>query len=57
MRQAVGYHRSELKMTERRACRVLGFGRSSAQYQARREDPAELVAKLRELATQRSRWG
>jgi putative transposase len=57
MRQAVGYLQSEFKMSERRACKVLGFCRSSAQYQARREDPAELVAKLRELATQRPRWG
>ncbi len=57
MRQAVGYLQSEFKMSERRACKVLGFCRASAQYRARREDPAELVAKLRELATQRPRWG
>jgi len=57
MRQAVGYLQSEFKMSERRACKVLDFCRSSAQYRSRREDPAELVAKLRELATLRPRWG
>jgi putative transposase len=44
-------------MSERRACRVLGFCRASAQYQSRRESPEQLVAKLRELATLRPRWG
>ena len=31
--------------------------RATAQYRSRRTDPAPLVAKLRELATQRPRWG
>jgi len=57
MRQAVGFLQTDFEMSERRACGVLEFCRSSAQYQSRREDPAELVAKLRELATQRPRWG
>jgi hypothetical protein len=34
---------------------VLGFCRASAQYESRRESPEQLVAKLRELATQRPR--
>jgi putative transposase len=57
MRQAVGYLQSEFKMSERRACRVLDFCRASARYRSLREEPTDLVAKLRELATQRPRWG
>jgi putative transposase len=56
-REAVGFLRTDFKMSERRACRVLGFCRASAQYESRRESPEQLVAKLRELATQRPRWG
>jgi putative transposase len=56
-REAVGFLRTDFKMSERRACRVLGFCRASAQYQSRRESPEQLVAKLRELATLRPRWG
>ncbi len=44
-------------MSERKACRALGFCRASAQYRPRRAVPAELVAKLRELAAKRPRWG
>jgi putative transposase len=57
LRQAVGYLQSHFKMSERRACRVLDFCRSSAQYRSRREPATGLVSKLRELATQRPRWG
>jgi len=56
-REAVGFLRTDFRMSERRACRVLGFCRASAQYQAKRERPEQLVAKLRELATLRPRWG
>jgi putative transposase len=56
-RRAVGYLQAEHQMSERRSCRVLGFCRASAQYQPRREVPVELVAKLRELAARRPRWG
>ena len=56
-RRAVGYLQAEHQMSERRACRALGFCRASAQYRPRREVPTELVAKLRELAARRPRWG
>jgi putative transposase len=56
-RRAVGFLQADHQMSERRACRVLGFCRASAQYQPRREVPTELVAKLRELAARRPRWG
>ena len=56
-REVVGFLRADFGMSERRACRVLGFCRASARYEPRREASAELVAKLRELAAQRPRWG
>lgn len=56
MWQAVGYLQSEFEMSQRRACRVLGSCRASAQYRSRREPAADLVSKLRELAAQRPRW-
>lgn len=56
-RQAVGFLQTDFQMSQRRACRALGFCRASAQYQSRREPAAPLVAKLRELAAQRPRWG
>jgi putative transposase len=56
-RHAVGFLQTDFEMSQRRACRVLGVCRATAQYRSRRSDPAPLVAKLRELATQRPRWG
>ncbi len=56
-RRAVGYLQAEHQMSERRACRALGFCRASAQYRPRREAPVDLIAKLRELAARRPRWG
>jgi putative transposase len=56
-RQAVGYLQTEFEMSVRRACRVLGVCRATAQYRSRREAPTALVERLRELATERPRWG
>jgi putative transposase len=54
-RQAVGFLQTEFEMSQRRACKVLGYCRASVQYRSLR-DPAEaLVARLRELATLRPR--
>ena len=44
-------------MSERRACRVTGFARSSQRYASRRPARTELRARLKELAAQRPRWG
>jgi len=38
------------RVTERRACRVLGFARSSFRYKSRRNQRAELRVRLRDLA-------
>lgn len=56
-REVVGFLRADFGMSERRACRVLGFCRASARYEPRRDAPIELVGKLREPAAQRPRWG
>ena len=56
-RQAVGLVMAELNLSLRRACRALGFARSSWHYKSRRPSQAELVKKLRTLASKRPRWG
>lgn len=43
--------------SERRACRALGFSRSSHRYQSRRTQPGGLVERMRELAQARPRFG
>jgi putative transposase len=54
----VSYVEGEYEMSERHACRLLGLGRSTHRYQARRnERDAELRARLKELAAKRMRFG
>jgi putative transposase len=49
----VGYERSE-----RHACRLLGMGRSSYRYRARKaERDTSLRGRLKELAAKRMRFG
>jgi putative transposase len=43
--------------SERRACALAGLGRSTFQYKRRRRDPVELTARLRQLASERPRFG
>jgi putative transposase len=56
-RQAVGWIQAEFKVSERKACRALGSSRTSHRYRSTRPVPAELLAKLRELAAKRPRFG
>lgn len=44
-------------MSERRACRLVGFARATCRYAPRRPQHAALRARLRTLAEQRVRWG
>ncbi len=44
-------------MSERHACRLMGLGRSTHRYRARKEGDAELRMRLKELAAQRMRFG
>jgi putative transposase len=43
--------------SERRACRWLGFHRSTVRYVPERRGDAALRARLRELAEEHPRWG
>ncbi len=49
--------RWEYRRSERRACQLVGVGRSSCRYQARRRDDPELRQRRRELAGERRRFG
>jgi len=56
-RAVVAEWRATAGLSERRACRFLGVGRSSQRYRARRTQPAGLRERLTELAAARPRWG
>jgi putative transposase len=43
--------------SERRACVLAGLARSTCRYKRRRRDPAELTTRLRQLASERPRFG
>jgi putative transposase len=48
----------EYEMSERHACRLLGLGRSTHRYRARRQErDIELRSRLKELAAKRMRFG
>ena len=46
-----------LGLSERRVCRLVKIHRSVARYKPRREAPTELLTRLRELASERRRYG
>ena len=46
-----------LGLSERRACRLVKIHRSVARYKPKREAPTELLTRLRELASERRRYG
>ena len=46
-----------LGIAERRACRVLGFSRTTYRYRSRRNPRAELRVRLRDLAASRVQFG
>jgi putative transposase len=47
----------EYRRSERRACRLLGMGRSGCRYQPRRRHQEVLRQRLQELAAERRRFG
>jgi len=58
LRAAVSYVEAEYEMSERHACRLLGLGRSTHRYRARKvERDAALRTRLKELAARRMRFG
>ncbi len=56
-REHVQRVQGQLHLSQRRACRALGFSRSSLRYRARRPSDHRLRGLLRELAGQRRRFG
>jgi putative transposase len=52
----VSYVEAEYQMSERHACRLMGLGRSTHRYHARRERDAQLRMRLKELAARRMRF-
>jgi len=56
-RAAATWLRERYAFSERRACRLVGIGRSSARYRSGRRDDAAVRTRLRELAAERPRFG
>ena len=56
-RQAVSKVRAAVQVSERRALRFTGFARSSARYGCTREPQELLRAAIREIASEKPRWG
>jgi len=57
-REAVGHLRTIYRMSERRACRVIGAHRRTMRYRRRtRDDEPQVRERLRTLAAEHPRWG
>jgi len=56
-REAVSHLRGEHRMSERRACRVIGCQRMTVRYRGRRPDDPRLRERLVALARERRRFG
>lgn len=56
-RAAVAYARERFGVSQRRACRLVGVGRSTVRYRPRRGGDGALRERLRALAAERPRFG
>ena len=56
-RSAVAHAREHFGVSERRACSIIGVARRVVRYQSTRPDDGAVRARLRELATERRRFG
>lgn len=56
-RQAVAHLCGSYEVSQRRACRTIEADRASMRYRSTRPDDADLRVRLRELASQRRRFG
>jgi putative transposase len=56
-RAAVIYAQERCGLSQRRACRLVGAGRSTVRYRSRRQEDGRVRRRLRELAEQRPRFG
>jgi hypothetical protein len=53
----VGFLMSELGLSERRSCRIVGLSRSVQQYCPAPENDVAVVGRLKELASENRRYG
>ncbi|TAZ64752.1 IS3 family transposase [Rhizobium ruizarguesonis] len=56
-RKAVAHLMSHHEMSERRACKAIGFCRMTVRYETRRDDDHELRERMKALAHERRRFG
>ena len=56
-RKAVGFLISEMGLSERRACRIVGLARSVQQYRPLPKDGAAAIKRMKELASENRRYG
>lgn len=56
-RKAVGFLMTELGLSERRSCRLLGLAWSVQQYRPMPKDDAAVVARMKDLASEYRRYG
>jgi len=56
-RQAAVYLQTDLQVSQRRACRLLGLHRSTARLVSRRKEDSVLLERLKQLAAERPRFG
>ncbi|QAS83253.1 IS3 family transposase (plasmid) [Rhizobium acidisoli] len=56
-RKAVAHLMSHHEMSERRACKAIGFCRMTIRYETRRDDDHELRERMKALAHERRRFG
>jgi len=56
-REAVVHLKAHLGLSERRACEIAGADRKMVRYQSQRAPDTALRGRLRDLATERRRFG
>lgn len=54
---AAKYSQTQYPISERRVCRLFRLSRTVARYKTKRSDDPKLVARLKELAGERRRFG
>ena len=56
-REAVSYLQGAYGVSERRACAAMAVDRSTIRYQSKRPDDAELRDQVKQIASERRRFG
>ncbi len=56
-RKAVGFLMAEKRLSERRACRIVGLARSEQQYRPAPKNDEAVVARMKALASENRRYG